>query len=161
MIKYEKEGEISNLFKIAMNLYEEEIKGNFRTIENKIKWKYSISEEKIILDILIYTEKILNFLNEEKRYYNSDEKLKIKYKKISDEIEKETKNKKLFKQLELQERLLIDKRNKIQQRLNNQISYKPYRKVDFEYYLREKNKHKNKKNDNIKKDDNEMQYFFY
>ena len=160
-IKYEKEGEISNLFKIAMNLYEEEIKGNFRTIENKIKWKYSISEEKIILDILIYTEKILNFLHEEKRYYNSDEKLKIKYKKISDEIEKETKNKKLFKQLELQERLLIDKQNKIQQRLNNQISYKPYRKVDFEYYLREKNKHKNKKNDNIKKDDNEMQYFFY
>ena len=160
-IKYEKEGEISNLFKIAMNLYEEEIKGNFRTIENKIKWKYSISEEKIILEILIYTEKILNFLHEEKRYYNSDEKLKIKYKKISDEIEKETKNKKLFKQLELQERLLIDKRNKIQQRLNNQISYKPYRKVDFEYYLREKNKHKNKKNDNIKKDDNDMQYFFY
>ena len=159
--KYEKEGETSKLFTIAMNLYEEEIKANFKYIENKIKWKYSISEEKIILDILDYTEKVVNFLHEEKKYYNSDEKLKIKYKSVSDEIEKETKNKKLIKQLELQEQLLAARKEKIQRRLNNKIYYKPYRKVDFEFYLREKNKNKTKKSNNVKINENYMQYFFY
>ena len=159
--KFEKEGEISKLFTIAMNLYEEEIKANFKSIVNKIKWKYSVSEEKIILDILDYTEKVVNFLHEEKKYYNSDEKLKFKYKSVWDEIEKEAKNKKLIKQLELQEQLLTARKEKIQQRLNNKIYYKPYRKVDFEFYLREKNKNKAKKSKSVKINENYMQYFFY
>ena len=143
-----------------MNLYEEEIKAKFN-IENKIKWKYSATEEKMILDILIYTEKVINYLFEERDYYNSDEKLKNKYKLIEEEVEKETKNKKLIKQLELQEKLLVARKEKIQMRLNNRNYYKPYRKVDFEHYLREKSKNKNKKIGNKKIDDNYFQYFFY
>ena len=159
--KNENEGNnISNLFNIAMNLYEEEIKAKFN-IENKIKWKYSATEEKMILDILIYTEKVINYLFEERDYYNSVEKLKNKYKLIEEEVEKETKNKKLIKQLELQEKLLVARKEKIQMRLNNRNYYKPYRKVDFEYYLREKSKNKNKKIGNKKVDDNYFQYFFY
>ena len=159
---YKNELEVNKptLFSISMNLYEEEIKANFN-IENKIRWKYSLTEERMILDILKYTEKILNFLFEEKIYYNSDEKLKMQYKLISDKIEKETKNKKLVKQLELQEQLLTERKEKIKQRLNNRNYFKPYRKVDFEYYLRQKSKYKNKSIGNVKKDDNYLQYLFY
>ena len=132
----EQEDKYSNLFKIAINLYEEEIKGNLKNIENKIKWKYSLTEEKMILDILEYTERVINFLHQERKYYNSDEKLRIKYKLVSDEIEKETKNKKLLKQLELQEGLLTAKKEKIQRRLNKKNYFTPYRKVDFQYYIR-------------------------
>ena len=159
--KNEQEGNNSNLLNIAMGLYEEEINANFKNIQNKIKWKYSVSEEKMILDILEYTEKVIDFLHEEKRYYNSDEKLKNKYKLISEEIEKETKNKKLLKQLELQEQLLIARKEKIQMRLNNRNYYKPYRKVDFQFYFKEKSKKKNKKDDKVKDDENILQYFFY
>ena len=159
---YKNEIEVNKptLLSISMNLYEEEIKANFN-IENKIRWKYSLTEERMILDILKYTEKILNFLFEEKIYYNSDEKLKMQYKLISDKIEKETKNKKLVKQLELQEQLLTQRKEKIKQRLNNRNYFKPYRKVEFEYYLRQKSKCKNKSIGNVKKDDNHLQYLFY
>ena len=157
----EQEDKYSNLFKIAINLYEEEIKGNLKNIENKIKWKYSLTEEKMILDILEYTERVINFLHQERKYYNSDEKLRIKYKLVSDEIEKETKNKKLLKQLELQEGLLTAKKEKIQRRLNKKNYFTPYRKVDFQYYIREKYKNRNNKDKNEKNDDHFLQYFFY
>ena len=159
--KNEQEGIKSNLLNIAMSLYEEEIKANFKKIQNKIKWKYSVTEEKMILDILEYTEKVIDFLYEEKRYYNSDEKLKNKYRLISEEVEKETKNKKLVKQLELQEELLAARKEKIQMRLNNRNYYKPYRKVDFQFYFKEKSKKKDKKDKKVKNDENILQYFYY
>ena len=167
------------LFSISMRLYQELIKANFN-IKNKIKWKYNVTEERIILDIfymifyqilkklyinqatiLRFTEKIMNYLSEEKLFYYSDDKMKMKYKLISDEIEKEAKNKKLIKQLELQEQLLTARKEKIQQRLNNRNYFKPYRKVDFEYYLKQKVKNKNKNIRNERKDDNYYQNLFY
>ena len=148
------------LISISMRLYQELIKANFN-IKNKIKWKYNVTEEKIILDILRFTEKIMNYLSEEKLFYYSDDKMKMKYKLISDEIEKEAKNKKLIKQLELQEKLLTARKEKIQQRLNNRNYFKPYRKVDFEYYLKQKVKNKNKNIRNERKDDNYYQNLFY
>ena len=165
-IKYENNkndngGTKLSLFGLAMNLYDEEVKANFTEIPNKIKWKYSLKEEKIILDILDYSEKLVNYLYDERKYYYSDEKLKNQYKLVADEIEKETKNKKLLKQLELQEQLLVERKEKIQMRLNNRNYFKPYRKVDFQHYLREKNKSKNKHIGKEEKDDNFLQYFFY
>ena len=46
-------------------------------------------------------------------------------------------------------------------RLNNRNYYKPYRKVDFQFYFKEKSKKKDKKDNKVKNDENILQYFYY
>ena len=149
------------LINIAMNLYDEISKVKIGDIPNVFKWKHSLKEERIILDILIYTERVVNFLYEEKKHYFSDKNLKMIYKSVAEEVEKETKNKKLIKQMEIQAKLLIARKEKIQMKLNNKINFKPYKKVDFQYFMKEKFKNKNEQSKKENNDDQFLQYFFY
>ena len=150
----------SSLFLNIMNFYKEISKLNI--IKKRIKFKISLSKEKIILDILEYIEELINFLYEEKKNYYSKEELKTKYKFIENKFNKEAKNENILKQLEIQDRLLIDKMRKTINRINKRNYFKPKKKIDFEYYKRELNKKNNKNNDKQKDiDANTLQYFFY
>ena len=148
-----------SLINLAMNLYEELSTVTIHEVPNTFIWKHSLKKEKIILDILRYAERIVIFLYEEKKRYFSDKTLKMQYKSVAEEVEKNTKNKKMQKQMEIQAKLLLAKKEKIQMKLNNKINFKPFRKVDFQYYLREKSK--NKHIPKVKNEDEYLQYFFY
>ena len=125
-----------SLINLAMNLYEELSTVTIHEVPNTFIWKHSLKKEKIILDILRYAERIVIFLYEEKKRYFSDKTLKMQYKSVAEEVEKNTKNKKMQKQMEIQAKLLLAKKEKIQMKLNNKINFKPFRKVDFQYYLK-------------------------
>ena len=153
--------ESNSLFTKILNLYKIISKVGIDNIKNDIRIKITYSEEKIILDILKHTDKLIDFLYEEKKNYFSDEKSKMKYKLIENKIDKETKNKKLLKQLELQDQRLLNKKEKTLMKMNKKNYYKPYRKIDFEYYRSQLNsKNNNKKDIKIDKE-NLSQYFFY
>lgn len=150
-----------SLFSRVLNLYKIISKVDTDSIKNNIKIKITFSEEKIMLDILKYTGKLINYFYEEKKHYFSDEKLKMKYKLIENKIDKETKNLKLLKQLEIQDQQLLNKKEKTLMKMNKKNYYIPYRKIDFEYYRSQlSNKNNNKKDIKIDKE-NLSQYFFF
>ena len=153
--------ESDSLFGRILNLYKTILKVDINNIKNNIRIKITYSEEKIILDILKQTGKLIDFLYEEKKNYFSDEKLKMKYKLIENKIDKETKSMKLLKQLEIQDQRLFSKKEKTLMKMNKKNYYKPYRKIDFEYYRSQLNSKNNNKKD-IKIDKESLsQYFFY
>ena len=153
--------ESDSLFGRILNLYKTILKVDINNIKNNIRIKITYSEEKIILDILKQTGKLIDFLYEEKKNYFSDEKLKMKYKLIENKIDKETKSMKLLKQLEIQDQRLLSKKEKTLMKMNKKNYYKPYRKIDFEYYRSQLNSKNNNKKD-IKIDKESLsQYFFY
>jgi hypothetical protein len=153
--------ESDSMFGRILNLYKTILKVDINNIKNNIRIKITYSEEKIILDILKQTGKLIDFLYEEKRNYFSDEKSKMKYKLIENKIDKETKSMKLLKQLEIQDQRLLNKKEKTLMKMNKKNYYKPYRKIDFEYYRSQLNSKNNNKKD-IKIDKESLsQYFFY
>ena len=153
--------ERNSLFSGILNLYKTISKIDINNIKNNIKIKISYSEEKIILDILKHAGKLIDFFNEEKKNYFSDEKSKMKYKLIENKIDKEAKSMKLLKHLEIQDQRLLSKKEKTLMKMNKKNYYKPYRKIDFEYYKSQLNsKNNNKKDIKIDKE-NLLQYFFY
>ena len=153
--------ESDSMFGRILNLYKTILKVDINNIKNNIRIKITYSEEKIILDILKQTGKLIDFLYEEKKNYFSDEKLKMKYKLIENKIDKETKSMKLLKQLEIQDQRLFSKKEKTLMKMNKKNYYKPYRKIDFEYYRSQLNSKNNNKKD-IKIDKESLsQYFFY
>ena len=153
--------ESDSMFGRILNLYKTILKVDINNIKNNIRIKITYSEEKIILDILKQTGKLIDFLYEEKKNYFSDEKLKMKYKLIENKIDKETKSMKLLKQLEIQDQRLLSKKEKTLMKMNKKNYYKPYRKIDFEYYRSQLNSKNNNKKD-IKIDKESLsQYFFY
>ena len=153
--------EKNSLFYRILNLYKIISKVNINNIKNNIRIKITYSEEKIILDILKLAGKLIDFFYEEKKNYFSDEKSKMKYKLIESKIDKETKSMKLLKQLEIQDQRLLSKKEKTLMKMNKKNYYKPYRKIDFEYYRSQLNNRNNNKKD-IKIDKESLsQYFFY
>ena len=98
-------------------------------------------EEKIIMNILECFELNLNYLLKEKKEYNSKEELKEKYKEAESKVKKESIYLKFLKQYKLLEQLKEEKNIRIQKGM--QIpNYLPFKKVDFQYYLRSKKKAK-------------------
>ena len=98
-------------------------------------------EEKIIMNILECFELNLNYLLNEKKEYNSKEELKEKYKEAESKVKKESIYLKFLKQYKLLEQLKEEKNIRIQKGM--QIpNYLPFKKVDFQYYLRSKQKAK-------------------
>ena len=96
-------------------------------------------EEKIIMNILECFELNLNYLLNEKKEYNSKEELKEKYKEAESKVKKESIYLKFLKQYKLLEQLKEEKNIRIQKGM--QIpNYLPFKKVDFQYYLRSKQK---------------------
>ena len=98
-------------------------------------------EEKIIMNILECFELNLNYLLNEKKEYNSKEELKEKYKEAESKVKKESIYLKFLKQYKFLEQLKEEKNIRIQKGM--QIpNYLPFKKVDFQYYLRSKQKAK-------------------
>ena len=118
---------------------------NFDEIKyNKLSINYYNEEDKTILNILDYAERILNLLLAEKNYYYSDDKLKKIYLKIKGEIDKKTKMEKIQIQMKFRKEKEIEKAEKLKEKINKHY-YKPKRKIDFDYYRKEMNKkHQNK-----------------
>ena len=79
-------------YKIDLNLYKE--------------------DNKMILEILVYAERILNLLISEKKYYYSNDKLKKIYLKIKEDMDKKTKMEKMMIQIKIRKEKEIEKREK-------------------------------------------------
>ena len=118
-----------------IKLYEDFKKLNFNIIEININ--YFEREEKIIKKIIECFEINLNYLLNEKEKYNSNEELIEIYKTAENKIKKERLDLNIIKQLKLIKLKIKQKKEKIENRINNQ-NYLPYRKIDFEHYLKMK-----------------------
>ena len=126
----------------------------------KITFDMYQEDNKMILEILIYAEKIVNLLIEQKKYYYSNDKLKKIYENIKEEINKKTKIEKIMIQKKIRKQKEIEKREKLNEKLNKQY-YKPTRKIDYDYFRKEMNK-KNQPvmNKSVKKE-TKFEDFFY
>ena len=133
----------SKLYITIVKLFEEFKKTNFNVIDFSIN--IYEKEEKIIMDILEFFEMNLNYLLNEKNNYNSKEDLKEKYKEAENKVKKESIYLKFLKQYQLLKKLAEEKNEKIRKRMEFP-SFLPYKKVDFQYYLKNKKKVKNKNN---------------
>ena len=133
---------ISMLYNFVLCLYFIISSSHFKEIEDfKINDNIYNENNKMILNILDYAEKILNFLLAKKKYYYSNDKLKKLYEMAKEEIDKKTKIDKMIMQMKLAKQKEIEKREKLKAKINKQY-YKPIRKIDYDYYK----KHINKKN---------------
>ena len=96
----------------------------------------------------------------EKEKYNSNEELIEIYKTAENKIKKERLDLNIIKQLKLIKLKIKQKKEKIEKRINNQ-NYLPYRKIDFEHYL--KMKIKASKKEDKGEDENEInkQFILY
>lgn len=141
-----------------IKLYEDFKKLNFNIIEININ--YFEREEKIIKKIIECFEINLNCLLNEKEKYNSNEELIEIYKTAENKIKKERLDLNIIKQLKLIKLKIKQKKEKIENRINNQ-NYLPYRKIDFEHYL--KMKIKASKKEDKGEDENEInkQFILY
>ena len=146
------------LYFFIIKLLEEFKKLKFNIIEVRIN--YFDKEEKIILDIIEFFEINLNFLLEEKMKYISDDDLREKYITIENKVKKERRILNVIKQQKINLKLLESKKEKIEKRTNNK-NYLPYKKIDYNHYLRMKNK--SKKRDEKEEDEYEIkkQYILY
>ena len=124
---------------------------NFPDIKNnKLSLNIYMNDNKMIVDILNYAERILNILLAEKKYYYSNEKLKKIYENKSKEVDKKTKIEKILLQIKLRKHKEIEKREKLEEKINKKY-YKPSRKIDYDYYRKEMNKkHKTIIDKNVK-----------
>ena len=141
-----------------IKLFEDFKKLNFNIIEININ--YFEREEKIIKKIIECFEINLNYLLNEKEKYNSNEELIEIYKTAENKIKKERLDLNIIKQLKLIKLKIKQKKEKIENRINNQ-NYLPYRKIDIEHYL--KMKIKASKKEDKGEDENEInkQFILY
>ena len=110
---------------------------NFVEIKNK-KLNVNINkiDDKMVLEVLDYAEKVLNLLLFQKKKYYSDKNLKIIYEQVKDEIDKKAKLDKLLMQIKMQKQREIEKKEKLKEKINKKY-YKPKRKIDYDYYRKE------------------------
>jgi hypothetical protein len=127
-------------YKIDLNLYKE--------------------DNKMILEILVYAERILNLLISEKKYYYSNDKLKKIYLKIKEDMDKKTKMEKMMIQIKIRKEKEIEKREKLEEKINKKY-YKPKRKIDYDYYRKELNKKNNSILNKSVKKETKFEDFFY
>ena len=128
--------------------------------DDKINLNIFKEDDKIILDILLYTEKLLNYLLANKKYYYSNEKLKSLYEKAKEETDKKTKMEKMLIQIKMSKNKEIEKREKLKEKLNKQY-YKPSRKIELDYYRKQMNKKSQTIMDKSIKNETKFEDFFY
>ena len=132
--------EKSSLFYLVLCLYYIVSMNNFKELENKkLILDFYQSDEKLILEILLYAENIIYLLLTQKKYYNSDPQLKKIYKEISEEIDKKTRIEKMFVNIKIKKQKEIEKREKLNEKINKNY-IKPKRKIDYDYYRKEAHK---------------------
>ena len=134
---------------------------NFEELKyNNLKIDLLKEDDKMILEILDYGEKALNLLLAQKKYYFSKEKLKKIYEKCKEETDKNTKIEKIMIQIKLRKAQEIEKREKLNEKINKQY-YKPKRKIDYDYYRKEMNKKIQTIMNKSAKNETKFEDFFY
>ena len=119
-----------------------------------------LTDEENMLNILRYSESVVNLLLVEKKYYYSNDKLKNIYKKNVEIIEKEIKREKFLMQLKIEKQKQIEKQDKINEKMNKKY-FKYNRRIDYDYFRKDMNK-KNKLNLNkIEVKETKFEDFFY
>ena len=155
---YYKKGK-SLLFNLVLFLYKWISQNKFDEMNNyRININYYLTDEKIMLNILEYAEIVVNLLLVQKKYYYSNKKLKEKYEKIEDIVDKDIKREKFMIQLKIQEQKDIEKNEKIKEKMKK-IYFKHNRKIDFDYFRIEKKNILN--NNKIEKRETKFEDFFY
>jgi len=151
----------SMLYYFTLCLYYIVTSYNFEELkDDKINLNIFKEDDKIILDILLYTEKLLNYLLANKKYYYSNEKLKSLYEKAKEETDKKTKMEKMLIQIKMSKNKEIEKREKLKEKLNKQY-YKPSRKIELDYYRKQMNKKSQTIMDKSIKNETKFEDFFY
>ena len=129
-----------------------------------------LNHEKIVLDpdqsdkynmllIFQFAEDCVNILNKERDHYHSNDKLKEEYKKRKAEREKEARKERLDIKIEIQKNIEDEKIEKLKDKISKNY-YKHIRRIDFEYYKKDK-KNKNKSISMDIKKSNQLEDFFY
>ena len=113
-----------------------------------------------MLDTLDSAEKLLNLLLTEKKYYYSNQKLKIIYEQATEEEDKKTKIEKMLVQIKLRKHKELEKKEKLEEKINKKY-YKPTRKIDYDYYRREMNKKNKTIVDKTIKNETKFEDFLY
>ena len=151
----------SMLYYFTLCLYYIVTSYNFEELkDDKINLNIFKEDDKIILDILLYTEKLLNYLLVNKKYYYSNEKLKSLYEKAKEETDKKTKMEKMLIQIKMSKNKEIEKKEKLKEKLNKQY-YKPSRKIELDYYRKQMNKKSQTIMDKSIKNETKFEDFFY
>ena len=171
-LKYDKNNMISSnniyyrkgkplIYNLVLFLYKWVSQNKFKEIENySLKLNSYLSDEKYILKILEYAEIVINLLLHQKQLYYSNIKLKEKYIKIEEIIDKEIKREKFFIQLKIQEKNEIEKREKAKEKINKKY-FKYNRKIDYDYFRKEINKKNKIELSKIEKREIKFEDFFY
>ena len=171
-LKYDKNNMISSnniyyrkgkplIYNLVLFLYKWVSQNKFKEIENySLKLNSYLSDEKYILKILEYAEIVINLLLHQKQLYYSNIKLKEKYIKIDEIIDKEMKREKFFIQLKIQEKNEIEKREKAKEKINKKY-FKYNRKIDYDYFRKEINKKNKIELSKIEKREIKFEDFFY
>ena len=149
------------LFNLILFLYKWVSQNKFKEMENySINLNYYLTDEKNMLKILEYAELVINLLLVQKKYYYSNNKLKEKYEKIEEIVDKDIKREKFLLLLKIEEQKEIEKSEKVKEKMNKKY-FKYNRKIDLDYFRRETN-NKNKINLNkIEKKETKFEDFFY
>ena len=130
------------LFNLVLFLYNLVSQNKFKEIEiDSLDLNLYLSEEKIILKILEYTESVVNHLLKQKKFYYSNNKLKELYENISKNNEKNKRKEKIFMKIKIKEYKDIEKSEKIKEKMNKKY-FILNRKIDYDYFRKEMNKKK-------------------
>ena len=150
----------SLLFNLVLFLYKWVSQNNFYEMKNyRINLNYFLTDEKNMLNILEYAEIVVNLLLLQKKYYYSNKKLKEKYEKIEEIVDKNIKREKFLIQLKIQEQKDIEKNEKIKEKMKK-IYFKYNRKIDLDYF-RIGNRNNKLDNNKIEKRETKFEDFFY
>ena len=128
--------------------------------KNKLALNIYKNDNKMMLDTLDSAEKLLNLLLTEKKYYYSNQKLKIIYEQATEEEDKKTKIEKMLVQIKLRKHKELEKKEKLEEKINKKY-YKPTRKIDYDYYRREMNKKNKTIVDKTIKNETKFEDFLY
>ena len=158
-IYYKKEKSL--LFNLILFLYKWVSQNKFKELKDvSVNIDSYLTDEENMLNILRYSESVVNLLLVEKKYYYSNDKLKNIYKKNVEIIEKEIKREKFLMQLKIEKQKQIEKQDKINEKMNKKY-FKYNRKIDYDYFRKDMNK-KNKLNLNkIEVKETKFEDFFY
>ena len=127
----------SMIYYLVVCLYHIISLANFEEIKNKnLNIDINKIDDKNVLEVLVYAEKVLNLLLFQKKNYYSNKNLKIIYEQVKDEIDKKTKLEKMLVQIKMQKQREIEKKEKLKEKINKKY-YKPKRKIDYDYYRKE------------------------
>ena len=149
------------LFNLVLFLYKWVSQNKFKEMEKySINLNNYLTDEKNMLNILEYAELVINLLLVQKKHYYSNNKLKEKYEKIEEIVDKDIKREKFLILLKIEEQKEIEKSEKVKEKMKKKY-FKYNRKIDLDYFRKEMNKKNKIKLNKIEKRETKFEDFFY